>query len=143
MQRIESQIGGSQLTDAWNIVKSLKMNNTSRKVLMNMETLEKYNRKLLRESRPEFIKKEESIDDTDGLLRNGYLKNIDITIESMKNGKWSGPGGISVELIKYGGDRFRERIQFLLICGLQLPREPHQSTRLLQLTGRWMYNGIM
>jgi hypothetical protein len=32
----------------------------------------------------------------------------------MKNGKSSGPGGISVELIKYGGDRFRERIQNLI-----------------------------
>ena len=29
------------------------------------------------------------------------------------------------------------------ICGLQLPREPHRSTRLLQLTGRWQYDGIM
>ena len=29
------------------------------------------------------------------------------------------------------------------ICGLQLPREPHGSTRLLQLTGRWQYDGIM
>ena len=30
-----------------------------------------------------------------------------------------------------------------LTCGLQLPKEPHWSTRLLQLTGRWQYNGIM
>ena len=29
------------------------------------------------------------------------------------------------------------------ICGLQLPMEPHRSTRLLQLTGRWQYDGIM
>ena len=29
------------------------------------------------------------------------------------------------------------------ICGLQLPREPHRSTRLLQLTGRWQHDGIM
>ena len=28
----------------------------------------------------------------------------------MKNGKSSGPGGISVELIKYGGDRLKERM---------------------------------
>ena len=26
---------------------------------------------------------------------------------------------------------------------LQLPREPHWSTRLLQLAGRWQYDGIM
>ena len=31
----------------------------------------------------------------------------------------------------------------IIICGLQLPREPHRSTRLLQLTGRWQYNGII
>ena len=29
------------------------------------------------------------------------------------------------------------------ICGLQLAREPNWSTRLLQLTGRWQYDGIM
>ena len=29
------------------------------------------------------------------------------------------------------------------ICGLQLPSEPHWSTRLLPLTGRWQYKGIM
>ena len=28
------------------------------------------------------------------------------------------------------------------ICGLQLPREPHRSTRLLQLTGRWRDDAI-
>ena len=31
-------------------------------------------------------------------------------MESMKNGKSSGSGAISVELIKYGGDRLKERI---------------------------------
>ena len=40
-QRIESQIGGSQSTEAWNIVKSLKTNNTSKKSLLKMETLER------------------------------------------------------------------------------------------------------
>ena len=29
------------------------------------------------------------------------------------------------------------------ICGLQLPSEPHRSTRLLQLTGRWQHDGMM
>ena len=29
------------------------------------------------------------------------------------------------------------------ICGLQLPRERHRSNRLLQLTDRWQFNGIM
>ena len=29
------------------------------------------------------------------------------------------------------------------ICGLQLPGEPHRSTKLLQLAGRWQYDGIM
>ena len=29
------------------------------------------------------------------------------------------------------------------ICGLQLPMEPHRSTKLLQLTGRWQYDGIV
>ena len=29
------------------------------------------------------------------------------------------------------------------ICGLQLPRKPHWSTRLLQLTDRWQHDGIM
>ena len=32
------------------------------------------------------------------------------TTNSIKNGKSSEPGGISIELIKYSGDRFRERI---------------------------------
>ena len=28
------------------------------------------------------------------------------------------------------------------IYGLQLPKEPHRSTRLMQLTGRWQHDGI-
>ena len=39
-QRIGNQICGSKSTDAWNIVKSLKTNNASRKPLINMEKLE-------------------------------------------------------------------------------------------------------
>ena len=57
-QRIESQIGGSQSTEAWNIVNSLKTNNTSKKSHLKMETLEKHYRTLLTECRPEFIKEE-------------------------------------------------------------------------------------
>ena len=60
-QRIESQIGGSQSTEAWNIVISLKTNNTSRKSLLKMEILETHYRTLLTEGRPEFIKEEESV----------------------------------------------------------------------------------
>ena len=60
-QRIDSQIGGSQSTEVSNIVKSLKTNNTSRKNLLKMETLETHYRTLLTEGRPEFIKEEESI----------------------------------------------------------------------------------
>ena len=37
--------------------------------------------------------------------------DIDIAIECMKNGKSSGPGGMLVKLIKYGGDRLNERIR--------------------------------
>ena len=32
----------------------------------------------------------------------------------VRNGKSSGPGGISVELIKYGGDRLKEKIRNLI-----------------------------
>ena len=53
------------IIEAWNIVKSLK---TSRKSLINMEILEKHYRTILTESRPVFIKEEESIEDTDKLL---------------------------------------------------------------------------
>ena len=126
-QRIESQIGGSQSTEAWNIVKSLKTNNTSRKSLLKMETLETHYRTLLTEGRPEFIKEEESIKNTDELLEMDISKiDIDIAIESMKNGKSSGPGGISVELIKYGGDRLKERIRKLIdrvIKCCKIPKE--------------------
>ena len=34
-------------------------------------------------------------------------------------------------------------VTFRLICGFQIPREPHRATRLLQLTGRWQGDGIM
>ena len=30
-------------------------------------------------------------------------------------------------------------IEFLKVYGLQLPREPHRSSRLLQLTERWQH----
>ena len=78
-----------------------------------METLEKHYRTLLAESRSEFIKEEESIENTEELLEMDISK-IDIALKSMKNGKTSGPGGISEELIKYGGDRLRERIRNLI-----------------------------
>ena len=42
-------------------------------------------------------------------------------------------------LLKYLRDSLI-RIIKNLICGLQLPREPHQSTRLLQPTDRWQYD---
>ena len=49
------------------------------------------------EGRPEFIKEEELIENTDELLEMDILKiDIDIAIESMTNGKSSGPGGISI-----------------------------------------------
>ena len=38
-QRIESQIDRSQSTEAQNIVKSFKTNNTSRESVINMETV--------------------------------------------------------------------------------------------------------
>ena len=64
-QRIESQIGGSKSTEAWNIVKILKTNSTSRKSLLNMGTLEKH---YITEGRSEFNKEEKSIVNTDELL---------------------------------------------------------------------------
>jgi hypothetical protein len=51
--------------EAWDIVKSVETNNISRKTLLKMETLEKRYRTLLAEGRPEFIKEEESIENTD------------------------------------------------------------------------------
>jgi hypothetical protein len=76
-----------------------------------METLEKHYRTLLTEGRSEFIMEEESIENTDELLEMDISKiDIDITIESMKNGKSLGPGGVSVELIKYVGHRLKEKL---------------------------------
>ena len=77
-----------------------------------MDTLEKHRITLI-ESRPKFIKEEESIDDTDELLEMDISKtDLDRAIKSMKNGKSSGP--VWVELIKYDGDRLKERIQNLI-----------------------------
>ena len=39
-----------------------------------------------------------------------FIIYIDIGVEYMKNGKSSVPDGISIEMIKYSGDRLRERI---------------------------------
>ena len=50
---------------------------------------------------------------TDELLEMD-ISIIDIAIESMKNGKSLGPGGISIELINYGGVRLKERIRNLI-----------------------------
>ena len=60
-QRIKSQIGGSQSTDARNIVKSLKTNNTSRKSLLKMETLETHYRKLLTEIGQNLLRKKNQL----------------------------------------------------------------------------------
>ena len=51
-----------------------------------METLETHYRTLLTERRPEFIKEEESIKNTDELLEMDISKiDIDIAIESINN----------------------------------------------------------
>ena len=34
-------------------------------------------------------------------------------------------------------------IELKIICELQLPKQPNQSTRIQQLTGRWQYDGII
>ena len=68
-----------RITKAWNIVKSLKTNNTSRTSLLKMEILEKHYRTLSTEGRPEFIKEEESIENTDEFLEI-YISKIDIAI---------------------------------------------------------------
>ena len=60
-QRIESQIGRSQSTEC------LKTNN-KHKTLINIGRLEKHCRTLLTESRLEFIRVKESIEDKDELL---------------------------------------------------------------------------
>ena len=77
--------------------------------------------------RPEFIKEEGSIENTDELLEMDISKiDIDIAIESMKNGISSGPGGKSVELIKYGGTRLKEIIRHLIdrvIKYCKIPKE--------------------
>ena len=54
--------------DQWDIVKNLKTNNTSRKHVINMGRLAKLYRTLLTESKPEYIKEEKPIYDTDELL---------------------------------------------------------------------------
>ena len=86
-----------------------------------METLETHYRTLFTEGRPEFIKEEDSIKNTDELLEMDISKiDIDIAIESMKHGK------SSVELIKYGGDRLKERIRNLIdrvIKCCKIPKE--------------------
>ena len=89
-----------------------------------METLQKHYRTLLTQDRPEIIKEEESIENTDKLLEMDISKiDIDIAIESMKNGKSSWPGGISVELIKYGGDKLKERMRHSIDMSGKIPKE--------------------
>ena len=86
-----------------------------------MEKLEKHYRKLFTEGRPEFI------ENTDELLEKDISKiDLDIAIESMNNDKSSGSVSISVELIKYGGGRPKERIRNLIdrvIKCCKLPNE--------------------
>ena len=75
----------------------------------------------------QFIKEEESIKNTDELLEMDISKiDIDIAIESMKNCKSSGLGGISVELVTYGGGRLKERIRNLIDRVVQCCKIPRK-----------------
>ena len=47
------------------------------------------------------------------------------------------------EIMYYSEIQFDLLFSIIIICGLQIPREPHRSTRVLQLTGRWQNGGIM
>ena len=49
---------------------------------------------------------------------------------------WNGAITISISFTNI-------KILIKLICGSQLPRKPHQKTKLLQLNGRWQYDSIM
>ena len=52
--------------------------------------------------------------------------DVDIAIESMKNDKLSGPDTISIEPIKCGGDRLKERIWHLIDRVVQCCKTPKE-----------------
>ena len=70
-----------------------------------METFEKHYRTLVTKSKPEYIREEESVGDTNEYFKNRFRYSKIIC----ENSKSWGPGGIRVELFKYGGDRLRGR----------------------------------
>lgn len=122
--RIESLIGGSQSTEVWRTVKTMKTNNRdkSNQLITLKEWKDHYNT-FLTETREEFKEPELGINVTEQLeqLTTDEVKQC---IKEMKSGRSPGPGNIAVELIKCGGTALVDRIAKLMNTCLQQQRIP-------------------
>lgn len=127
---LQRYMGGTKVSEAWKTLKSLRRddNHNTGIDLIGMKQWEEHYRQLLTEDRPEFAEqKKYDYQETFQSIQDIKKEEVERALKKMKNGKAAGPGGIPIELVKYGSDELVEKITELfnkcLINGDNIPRD--------------------
>ena len=127
--RINTYLGGRKSAESWKLIKGLRRD-MKRDIVspISLKKLEDHFKDLLTERRPEF---------RDNSTDNGRMNNLEIhtcdiikAVKELINDKAPGPGGIPVELVKYGTAKLFECLRKLMqqcIRGDEVPREWKES----------------
>lgn len=103
---LERCLGGTQVSEAWKTIKSLRRDekNMSRLEIISMGEWENYYKTLLTETREKFNSKIQVENNPRSQVERITLEELRKALKESKNKKSAGPGGIPIELIKYGPD---------------------------------------
>ena len=114
---IDDNIGGSRSTEAWRAMKCLRKEKVEAAPinLITHAQWREYHTKLLSEDRPEFLISDEENDISDMLLEDDEITidEIKSALKSSKNGRAPGPGGLPIELIKFGTEQLLELLAYV------------------------------
>lgn len=102
---INRYLGGTRVTEAWKFVKRLRKDTNDSVKITTIETEEwkEYYSKLLKENRDQYKKIDFGMIENNGEnVQKVTVQEIQEVLKHIKNGKAGGPGGIPVELVKYG-----------------------------------------
>lgn len=132
-QELENYIGGRRTTESWRFIKNLRKQ-TNNKINLEIITEEKWKKhfeNMLTEQRYEFQQIPEEVNiQVEGEEIEIEYNILKSAINSLKNGRAAGPGGIAPELIKYGSDKLHRMIKRLFdkcLIGEIIPSEWKES----------------